>query len=56
MDSKKESIRRVSKSANLFELLKFHEVFFVHINGREIVFTKYEDVANIVFTKLIAKI
>ena len=55
MDSKNESIRRVVKSANLFELLKSPEGYSVQLNGRELAFTKYEDIANFVFTHLIAK-
>jgi len=55
MDSKKESIRRVSKNANVFELLKIPEGYSIQINGSELAFTKHEDIANIIFTHLIAK-
>ena len=55
MDSKKESIRKVVKFSNTFELLKSPEGYSVQLNGRELAFTKYEDIANVVFTHLIAK-
>jgi len=55
MDSKNESIRRVVKSANLFELLKSDEGFSVQVNGHEVAFTKHEDIAHVVFTHLITK-
>ena len=55
MDSKKESIRRVTKGANTFELKKSNNTFYIYVNEKQIARTTYEDIANHLFTALITR-
>lgn len=55
MDSIKESIRRVTKSSNTFELKKSQDAFYIYVNDKQVARTTHEDIANYLFTSLITK-